>query len=124
MSKKMTAIHERVDDIPAIIVPLKTMRVAEVLDNHLRPNGNGQGWSLGQTTVGWLADILSEGDHRLYRVAPWVPAHQRTLRRCLGSGVKPQDLTDDRLATTLDSLAVAERWGAFAGAVNQSALRV
>ena len=29
MSKKITAIHERVDDIPAIIAPLKNMRVAE-----------------------------------------------------------------------------------------------
>jgi hypothetical protein len=42
------------------------------------------------------AFILSEGDHRLYRVEPWTKAHQRTLSRCLGSDVKPRDLTDDR----------------------------
>ncbi len=29
MSKKITAIHERVDDIPAIIAHLKKMQVAE-----------------------------------------------------------------------------------------------
>jgi hypothetical protein len=29
MSKKITATHERVDDIPAIIAHLKNMRVAE-----------------------------------------------------------------------------------------------
>lgn len=124
MSKKITAIHERVDDIPAIIVHLKNMRVAELLDNHFLPNGNWQGLSLGQTTVVWLAFILSEGDHRLYRVEPWTKTHQRTLSRCLGSQVKPRDLADDRLATTLDYLAVAERWGAFECALNQSVLRV
>jgi len=96
MSKKITAIHERVDDIPAIIVHLKHMRVAELLDNHFLPNGHWQGLSLGKTTVVWLAFILSEGDHRLSRVEPWAKAHQRTLSRCLGSAVKPRDLTDDR----------------------------
>src|SRR6266478_5718586 len=124
MSKKITAIHERVDDIPAIIAHLKKMQVAELLDNHFLLNGNWQGLSLGKTTVVWLAFILSEGDHRLYRVEPWAKAHQRTLSRCLGSEVKPRDLTDDRLATTLDSLAVAERWGAFERALNPSVLRV
>jgi transposase len=75
-------------------------------------------------TVVWLAFILSEGDHRLARVEPWVKEHQRTLRRCIGSQVKPRDLTDDRLATTLDYLSVAERWVAFERALNQSILRV
>jgi transposase len=124
MSKKITATHERVDDIPAIIAHLKTMRVAELLDNHFPPNGNWQGLSLGKTTIVWLAFILSEGDHRLYRVEPWGKAHQRTLSRCLGSEVKPRDLTDDRLATTLDYLSVAERWVAFERDLNQSVLRV
>ena len=79
MSKKITATHERVDDIPAIIAHLKNMHVAELLDTHFPTNGNWQGLSLGWTTVVWLAFILSEGDHRLYRVEPWVKAHQRTL---------------------------------------------
>src|SRR5437773_2268786 len=124
MSKKITAIHERVDDIPAIIAHLKKMQVAELLGNHFLPNGNWQGLSLGKTTVVWLAFILSEGDHRLYRVEPWVTAHQRTLSRCIGHKVTPRDLADDRLATILDYLGVAERWGAFERALNQSVLRV
>jgi hypothetical protein len=96
MSTKITAIHERVDDIPAIIVHRKKMRVAAFLDHHCLPHGHGQGVSLGQTTVVWLAFILSEGDQRLSRVAPWTKAHQRTLSRCLGSAGNPRDLTDDR----------------------------
>src|SRR5215813_9899545 len=124
MSTKITVTHERVDDLPAIITHLKKMRVAELLDNHFLPNGNWQGLSLGGTTVVWLAFILSEGDHRLYRVEPWVKAHRRTLSRCLGRQVKPRDLTDDRLATTLDYLGVADRWVAFERELNQSVLRV
>jgi transposase len=124
MSQKITATHERVDDIPAIIAHLKNMRVAELLDHHFPTNGNWQGLRLGWTTVVWLAFILSEGDHRLSHVEPWVTAHQRTLSRCLGQQVKPRDLTDDRLATTLDYLGVTECWGAFEHALNQSVLRV
>src|SRR2546430_15731061 len=113
MSTKITANHERVDDIPVLIAQLKNMRVAELLDKHFPTNGNWTGMSLGWVTVVWLAFILSEGDHRLYRVEPWVTAHQRTLSRCIGRKVTPRDLTDDRLATILDYLSVAERWGAF-----------
>ena len=124
MSKKITATHERVDDIPAIIAHLKKMCVAELLDQHFPTNGNWQGLSLGWTTVVWLAFILSEGDHRLYRVEPWVKAHLSTLRRCLDRQVRPRDLADDRLATILDYLCVAERWVAFERELNQSVLRV
>src|SRR5918996_2241320 len=120
MSHKITATHERVDDIPAIIAHLKKMRVAEFLDTHFPTNGNWEGLSLGKTTVVWFAFILSEGDHRLSRVEPWGKAHQRTLSRCRGREVKPRDLTDDRLATILDSLSVAERWAAFERDLNQS----
>jgi transposase len=100
------------------------MRVAELLDNHFPPNGHWQGLSLGGTTVVWLAFILSEGAPRLSRVEPWGKAHRRTLSRCLGRQVQPRDLTDDRLATTLDSLGVADRWVAFARELDQSVLRV
>src|SRR5438093_13079606 len=100
------------------------MRVPELLDTHFQPNGNWQGLSLGGTTVVWLAFILSEGDHRLSRVEPWGKAHRRTLSRCLGRQVTPRDLTDDRWATTLDSLGVADRWVAFERQRNQSVLRV
>src|SRR5712691_1785034 len=124
MSTKITATHERVDDLPTLIAPLKKMRVAALLDTHCPPHGHWQGWRLGWTTVVWLAFILAEGDHRLSRVEPWGKAHQRTLSRCLGSEVQPRDLTDDRLATTLDYLSVAERWAAFERDLNQSVLRV
>src|SRR5256712_4946192 len=124
MSQKITATHERVDDMPAIIAHLKKMCVADLWDNHFPPNENWQGLSLGWKAVVWLAFLLPGGAHRLSRVEPWVKAHRRTLSRCLGRQVKPRDLTDDRLATILDYLSVADRWGAFEHALNQSVLRV
>ena len=94
------------------------------MNTHFPTNGNWEGLSLGWTTVVWLAFLLSGGDHRLYRVEPWVKAHRRTLYRCIGHQVKPRDLTDDRLAAILDYLSVADHWAAFERALNQSVLRV
>ena len=68
--------------------------------------------------------MLSEGDHRLYRVEPWGKEHLGTLRLCINRKVRPRDLADDRLATILDYLCVAERWVAFERELNQSVLRV
>ena len=124
MSTKITATHERVDDIPVIIAQLKHMRVAELLDKHFPTNGNWTGLSLGWVTVVWLTFILSEGDHRLYRVEPWIKEHQRTLSRCLSRRVKPRDFTDDRLATVLNYVSVEEHWIAFECELNESMIRV
>jgi transposase len=124
MSKKSTATHERVDDIPTIIAHLKKMRVAALLDKHFPSKGHGQGWSLGWTTVVWVTCLLSEGAHRLSRVAPWVNAPPCPCSRCSGRQVTPRDLSDDRLATVRASLCVAARWGECERARNQSVLRV
>jgi transposase len=124
MSQKITATHARVDDIPAIIAPLKKMRVAAFLDQHFPTHGHWQGWSLGGTTVVWVAFMLSEGDHRLARVEPWGKEHLRPRRRCRDRQGRWRDLADDRWATILDSLCVAPRWVAFAWARTPSVVRV
>ena len=100
------------------------MRVAELLDKHFPTNGHWSGLSLGEVTVVWLTFIISESNHRLSHVEPWVRANQRTLRRCLGKPVEPRDCNDDRLATVLDSLSVDERWIAFECERNATVLRV
>src|SRR6266850_159654 len=124
MSKQITVKHERIDDIPVIIAQLKKMRVDKLIDTHFPTNGNWTGLSLGGVVVVWLTFIISEGDHRLYRVEPWVAEHKRTLRRCVGKKVEPRDCTDDRLATVLDDVSVTEHWGEFECALNQSVIRV
>jgi hypothetical protein len=124
MSQKITATHERVDGIPAIIAHLKTMRVAACLETHFPTNGQWQDLRRGGTTVVWLACILSESAHRLSHVEPWVTAPRRTRSRCVGRQGTPRDLSEDRWATILDSLSVAERWVAVERAIHQAVLRV
>lgn len=124
MSKKITAPHERGDDIPAIIAHLKKMGVAALLDRPFPTNGNGQGLRLGWTTVVGFAGMLSEGAPRRARVEPWGKAHLSTRRRCRARPVKPRDLADDRWATILASRCVAARWVACGRALKQSVLRV
>jgi len=124
MPEKITAIHERVDDIPVIIALLLKMRVAELIDQHFPTNGNRTGLSLGQMCVIWLTFILTQADHRLNQVEPWVAEHQQTLSRSLGYEVEPHDCTDDRLATGLDYLSVGENWGSFETDLNRTVIRV
>src|SRR5262245_47877588 len=124
MSEHITITHERTDDIPVIIAFLQKMRVAELIDTHFPTNGHWTGLSLGQMLVVWLTFIISEGDHRLSHVEPWVAAHQHTLSRSLHHEVLPRDCTDDRLATGLDYLCVAENWAECECALNQTLIRV
>src|SRR5262249_20986790 len=123
MSEHITIAQERTDDIPVLIAFLLKMRVAELIDKHFPTNGNWTGLSLGQMLVVWLTFIISEGDHRLSHVEPWVAAHQHTLSRALHQEVLPRDCTDDRLATGLDYLCVAEHWGECECAPNQPLIR-
>jgi transposase len=124
MSEHITITHERTDDIPVIIAFLLKMRVAELIDKHFPTNGNWTGLSLGQMLVVWLTFIISEGDHRLSHVEPWVAAHQHTLSRSLHQEVLPRDCTDDRLATGLDYLSVVQNWVECECALNQTLIRV
>src|SRR5215203_1937726 len=81
MSEQITVTHERTDDIPVILAFLQQMRVAEVIDKHFPTHGHWTGLSLGQMLSVWLTFILSEGDHRLSHVEPWIAAHHQTLIR-------------------------------------------
>jgi hypothetical protein len=120
MSEQITITHERTDDIPVILAFLRHMRVAEVIDKHFPTHGNWTGLSLGQMLSVWLTFILSEGDHRLSHVEPWIAAHQQTLSRCLNQQVLPRDGTDDRLARGLDDLGVVDNWVGCECELNQT----
>ena len=124
MAQKISAVHERVDDIPVIIALLLKMRVVELIDRHFPTNGNRTGLSLGRMCLIWLTFILTQADHRLNQVEPWVAEHQQTLSRCLNCEVQPRDCTDDRLATGLDYLSIGKTWGAFETDLNRTIIRV
>src|SRR5262249_30292152 len=113
MPTNISAVHERVDDIPVLIALLLKMRVDELIDRHFPTNGNRTGLSLGQMCSIWLTFILTQADHRLNQVQPWIAEHQTTLSRCLGYEVQARDCADDRLATGLDYLSEGSNWGSF-----------
>jgi transposase len=75
MNKPVTVITKRVDDLPLLLAQLKRMGVQALLDEHFPMHGNWQGVSLGNVTVVWLSHILSQADHHLNHVQPWLENH-------------------------------------------------
>jgi transposase len=100
---------ERVDDIPLIVHWLKQMQIEQLIDQELpSPHGNRQGLSYGQLSVLFLTYIITQADHRLCAVEPWLNQHLRTLERATGWKIGLQDATDDRLADLLTVLGSAQ----------------
>jgi transposase len=101
------------------------MQLPALLDQFYPTHGHWKGdLSLGDVVAVWLTFIVSEGDHCLSHVQPWVEAHRDTLTACLGQPVRPLDLSDDRLAAILDRLAEAATWAELETALNGTVLRV
>jgi transposase len=113
----VSLIHERVDDLPVIIEFAKRIGLPEILERHLGTHGNQKGLGNGALAVGWLAFILSQGDHAKYKVEPWVEQHLQTLQRLLGEEFRSSDFNDDRLATVLRRLGDDGRMAAIEDAL-------
>jgi hypothetical protein len=124
MSETLPIISERVDDIPLLLAQLARMGLQARLDADFATHGNWVGLSLGWVSVLWLTHILSEADHRLNHVKPWVEHRLHTLREGTGQLVHPLDVSDDRLATVLEALSDDTGWSAFERALNQYVRRV
>lgn len=93
---------ERADDLPLIIHWLKQMDITSIIDRELpSPHGNRKGLSYGQLSVLFLSYVVSQSDHRLCAVEPWVEKHQKTLEMATGWSIGDKDATDDRLADLL-----------------------
>src|SRR6266571_2910679 len=119
-----TIITERVDDIPLLLEQMQRMGLPTLLDTHFPTHGNWTGLSLGWVSTIWLSSILSQGDHRMVHVEPWVAKRLWTLGTTTGQMVTRVDFTDDRLESVLRRLRHDERWGAFASALHQHTVRV
>jgi len=118
MTEQLAVTIERVDDIPVLIASMDRLGLAELADEYFVLHGNWRGLSLGKVLTGWLAHILSEGDHRLNRVEDWAAKRVETLRGCLDAGLRALDFTDDRLAISLDILSDDQRWAQFETALS------
>ena len=124
MTEALTVTIEPVDDIPVLLTSATRLGLAELVDQHFKPHGNWQGLSPGRVMTGWLAYILSEGDHRLNQAQAWVADRWHVLQPVLGAELRAIDFSDDRLAIGLDLLSDDGAWTAFEAALNQRTLRV
>jgi transposase len=124
MHENPIIITERIDDVPLLIEHMQRMGLPTLVDNHFPTHGNWQGLTLGWVSTIWLSSILSQGDHRMVHVEPWVSTRLTTLGALTGQVVKRVDFTDDRLEIVLRHLSHDERWSAFASALNQQTVRV
>jgi transposase len=124
MTEMLTVTTERVDDIPLLLAHLQRMELPMLLDSYFLVHGNRQGLSLGWTATIWLAHILSQADHRMNQVQPWVECHLETLRTCTGQPIQMLDLTDDRLADVLRTLSDDTNWTNFERRLTGTLLRV
>ena len=116
---------ERVDDLPVVLAQIRPMGLPAVLDQYYPTHGLWKGaLSVGEVIAVWLTFIVSQGDHRLSPVQPWVEAHLETLMACVGQPIRPLDFSDDRLADVLDRLAETATWGEVETALNGVVLRV
>ena len=120
MNDIQTIFTERVDDIPLLIEQMKQMDLPTLIDTHFPAHGNWYGLSMGWISTIWLSSIVSQGDHRLSHVEPWVANRLWTLQTASEQEVERLDFTDDRLEIVLRHLSNDERWIAFENALNQS----
>lgn len=84
MEKSLTLQTERIDDLPVLLCQLKKMGIPSLLDHHFPVHGNWQGLSLGQVVSVWLCHILTEANHCLDHVRPWVGQRLESLRILVG----------------------------------------
>ncbi len=124
MADNLQVTTEQLDDIPVLLAQGKKIGIPELLDQQFLSHGNWQGTSFGWTKTVWMSHILSEGDHQLNQVQPWVEKRPHILEINTGQNVRASELSDDRLGIALDELANAEKWKAFETELNQRTLRV
>lgn len=117
-------ISERIDDIPVIISILQMMGVAQIINEVIPPHGNWIGLSIGDTSIIWIAHILSQGNHRLSHVQSWAKRRINSLRAILGKPVSAFDFTDDRLYIILEKLYNPEIWDEIESRLNENIIKV
>jgi transposase len=116
---------EVVADLPVLWATLQRLDLPATLDRHFPAPRNWKGpLTPGEVLAVWLLFVLSQGDHCLNHVEPWVAQHQGTLAALLGKTVLPVDLHDDRLADWLDRLSSGNAFAELERDLNRQAIRV
>lgn len=109
----LNVISERVDDVPLIVEVCKQLKLDQIIEKHLGTHGLQQGMNNGNLTIGWLAYMISQADHRMNAVREWSNKIPISLGLLLGSKIRDVEFSDDRLCNLLDRLAKDSSWEAI-----------
>src|SRR3954451_4930160 len=105
---------EAVADLPILWAQLQLLDLPAILDRHFPAPLHWKGpLTPGEVLALWLLFVVSEGDHCLNHVEPWVAQHQGPLSALMGKAVLASHAHDDRLADWLNRLGA----GAYFAAV-------
>src|SRR5919201_2864674 len=105
---------EAVADLPVLLATLQLLDLPATLDCHFPAPAHWQGpLTPGEVLAVWLLFLVSQGDHCLNHVEPWVAQHQGVLSALLGKAVRPTHAHDDRLADCLTRLHDGEAFAAL-----------
>ena len=116
---------EAVADLPVLWATLQRLDLPATLDCHFPAPAHWQGpLTPGEVLAVWLLFLVSQGDHCLNHVEPWVAQHQGVLSALLGKPVLPSHAHDDRLADGLTRLSRGDALAALERDLNQHTLRV
>jgi transposase len=112
-------------DLPVLWATFQRLDLPATLDRHFPAPLHWKGpLTPGEVLAVWLLFLVSQGDHCLNHVQPWVVQHQSTLAALLGKPVLPTDAHDDRLADWLSRLGAGPSFSALEGDLNQQTIRV
>src|ERR1700732_4726397 len=116
---------EAVADLPVLWATFQRLARPATLDRHFPAPLHWKGpLTPGDVLAVWLLFLVSQGDHCLNHVQPWVAQHQGTLSALLGKPVLPTDAHDDRLADWLSRLGAGASFSALERDLNQQTIRV
>jgi transposase len=116
---------EAVADLPVLWATFRRLGLPAALGRHFPAPPHWQGpLTPGEVLAVWLLFLVSQGDHCLNHVQPWVARHQGVLSALLGKPVLPTDAHDDRLADWLTRLSRGDAFAARERDLNQHTVRV
>src|SRR3954469_19534411 len=116
---------EAVADLPLLWATFGRLDLPATLDRHFPTPLHWKGsLTPGEVLAVWLLFLVSQGDHCLNHLQPWVAQHRGTLSALLGKPVLPTHAHDDRLADWLTRLGAHASFGALEHDLNRQTVRV
>src|SRR3954447_18166688 len=116
---------EALADLPVLWATFQRLDLPATLDRHFPAPLHWKGpLTPGEVLAVWLLFLVSQGDHCLNHVQPWVAQHQGVLSALVGKPVRPTDAHDDRLADWLTRLGRGDAFAALEHDLNQHTVRV